>query len=68
MEAETLTKFAKTQRIIFKRRHRMKDRNLLIIYFDGVIGDLPYCTGQYFGINAFRIRSGAIRDLRELSN
>lgn len=44
----------------------MKEKNIIIIYFDGVIGDLPYFSGQCFGYNSFRVRSGAINDLRQL--
>jgi hypothetical protein len=28
-----------TKRILFRRRERMRDANLLLIYFDGVLGD-----------------------------
>lgn len=42
----------------------MKDRNLLIIYFDGVVGDLPYYSGNCFGFNTFRVRNGAVKDLQ----
>lgn len=45
MEPETSEKFALTKRLLFKRRQRMRDKNLIIIYFDGVVGDLPYNSG-----------------------
>jgi len=66
LEPETQIKFGLTKRLLFKRRERMKNKNLVIIYFDGVIGDLPYFNGQCFGFNSFRIRNGAIADLRQL--
>jgi hypothetical protein len=56
MEPETQSKFGLTKRLMFKRRHRMKDKNLVIIFFDGVLGDLPYTTGQCLSFNTFRIR------------
>lgn len=42
MDPETPAKFGLTKRLMFKRRLRMKDKNVVIIYFDGVIGDIPY--------------------------
>jgi hypothetical protein len=45
----------------------MRDKNLIIIFFDGVIGDLPYSSGNCLGFNSFRIRSGALKELKELS-
>ena len=45
MEPETGEKFGLTKRLLFKRRQRMRDKNLIIIYFDGVVGDLPYNSG-----------------------
>ena len=45
MDPETPAKFGLTKRLMFKRRLRMKEKNVVIIYFDGVIGDIPYNQG-----------------------
>jgi hypothetical protein len=36
----TPVKAAQTERLYLKRRDKMVNQNLIIIYFDGVIGDL----------------------------
>jgi hypothetical protein len=63
LEPETPTKFGLTKRLMFKRRQRMKEKNVVIIYFDGVIGDVPYNQGQALGYNNFRVRAGSIKEL-----
>ena len=45
----------------------MRDKNLIILYFDGVVGDLPYSSGNCLGFNSFRIRSGALKEIKELA-
>jgi hypothetical protein len=67
LDPETVCKFGLTKRLLFKRRQRMRDKNLIILYFDGVIGDLPYNSGNCFGFNSFRIRSGALKEIKELA-
>jgi hypothetical protein len=44
-------------RLLFRRRERLADRQLVIFYFDGVIGDLQTRSGA---IGSFRIRQGAL--------
>lgn len=39
MQPKTAEKYGITRRIMFRRRDRMRDRNLVIIYYDGVLGD-----------------------------
>eukprot|EP00347_Sterkiella_histriomuscorum_P021409 403334075 len=51
-----------TKRLVFRRRDRMKDRNLIIVYYDGVLGDTNYSPS----FNNLRIRYGAISGLRKL--
>ena len=57
---KTPEKYASTKRILFRRRERMNDKNLILIYFEGVLGD----TQQLY--NYFRVRSGAFSGLRKL--
>lgn len=45
LEPATDDKFGASKRLVFRRRQRMADKNLLIVFFDGVIGDLPYISG-----------------------
>jgi len=45
-----------TRRVLFKRRARLQDQNLLIFYFDGVIGELCAKNTQY---GFFKVRAGA---------
>lgn len=59
-------KFCLSKRLLFKRRQRMADKNLVIVFFDGVVGDLPYVSAQCIAYNSFRVRQGALKDLREL--
>lgn len=45
----------------------MRDKNLIIIFFDGVLGDLPYSMGNCLGFNTFRLRAMAFKELKELA-
>ena len=51
LQPRTAEKYGITRRIMFRRRDRMRDRNLVLIYYDGVIGDTSF--GQ--GYNNFRL-------------
>ncbi len=62
VQPATLDKQGITKRILFRRRDRMKDQNLLLFYFDGVIGDM---NGQQ-SYNNFRVRGGAFNGIRKL--
>mmetsp|Transcript_8992 Transcript_8992/g.11001 ORF Transcript_8992/g.11001 Transcript_8992/m.11001 type:complete len:138 (+) Transcript_8992:96-509(+) len=53
-----------TQRLLFKRRARLSEQNLLIFYFDGVIGELCSRSASY---GYFKVRHGAFQGLRKLS-
>ncbi|CDW76948.1 UNKNOWN [Stylonychia lemnae] len=62
MQPNTGDKSGITKRLLFRRRERMKEKNLIIIYYDGIIGD----TNQYSSYNNFRLRYGSIIALRKL--
>lgn len=62
VQPRTVEKLGITKRILFRRRERMRNENLLLFYFDGVIGDL---NGQQ-GYNNFRVRAGTFAGLRKL--
>ena len=53
-----------TQRLLFKRRARLQDQNLIIFYFDGVVGELCTRSTNY---GMFKVRHGAFQGLRKLS-
>ena len=44
----------------------MQERNLVIVYFDGVMGDLCYSSNQCTAYNTFRMRVGALKDFRDM--
>lgn len=54
-----------TRRILFKRRARMAEQNLIIVYFDGVLGDI--CTKSN-ALGHFRVRKDAFTGLRRIFN
>jgi len=66
LEPVTAEKYGLTKRLIFRRRQRMQEKNLVIVYFDGVMGDIPYCSNMCMAYNTFRVRQGAIKDFRDL--
>jgi hypothetical protein len=45
MQAWTLAKGDVLARVLFRRRERFKNRNLIVIYFEGVLGDLMTKSG-----------------------
>ena len=45
LEPMTIEQYGQTKRLLFRRRQKMIERNLIIIYFDGVMGDLCYSSG-----------------------
>ena len=53
MQPWTLTKGDVLSRVLFRRRERFKHRNLIVFYFEGVLGDLG---GKSGAINQFRVR------------
>jgi hypothetical protein len=46
MVAVTASKGKVLARILFRRRSRLKNKNLLIFYFEGVIGDIHSKNGS----------------------
>lgn len=60
---EKSSKSSFTQRVFFHRRERFQNKNLIIIYFDGVLGDLQSKKNSY---GNFRVRTGAWNGLRSL--
>lgn len=64
MQPWTLAKGDVLARILFRRRERFKNRNLIVIYFEGVLGDITTKSGT---VHQFRVRQGALSCLRKLS-
>lgn len=60
--ARTPEKYGISKRLVFRRRDRMRDRNLVIIYYDGVMGDTSYSASY----NNLRLRYGSFNGLRRL--
>ena len=65
MEPKTGVTYCETTRLYFARRERMADKNLIIVYFDGAIGDL-HCKTNCSSQNSFRLRHGALLGLSRL--
>jgi len=65
MEPQTGLTHCETTRLHFRRRERMSHLNLILIYFDGSIGDL-HCKGGSQSQNSFRLRHGALLGLSRL--
>jgi hypothetical protein len=59
----TPEKLGITKRLLFRRREKMKDKNLVVIYYEGVVGDTSYQQSSY---NSLRVRWGAWSGLRRL--
>lgn len=51
-----------TKRLVFRRRERMRGKNLIVIYYDGVLGD----TNNQQSYNPFRMRYGSVTGMRKL--
>ena len=63
MSAKTPEKLGLTKRLAFRRREKMKNRNILMFYFNGVIMDISKSASY----STFRLRKGAFEGIRKLS-